>query len=506
MKRGWSFALLAIVGCSSQDSVATSPNAGPEAGGDGDVTGPPGEAGPPSGDVGPPYRFRYGINDGHRNGSWGDDKEATLASRAGAHSLRVKLPAMHLEKWGADIEVSDVKAYEALGMKDHLGFLIGSATIKQSTAPAGSPDWQNEQWIPKNLYEPIVGPDGKVNPNNYWAAYVYKAVSTYKPWIHVWHVWNEPDWVSDWNVTKTWNTEPPKASDLPRFHGSIFEYVRMLRVTREAARLADPEALVATGGIGYPSFLAALLRYTDDPAGGAVSAAYPSRGGAYVDVLDLHSYPIFGPKSSDAGVDGLLALKREMQAALDAAGVKVVAWNVSETGAPLTKTAGASVGGAEFARNYLLKTFTLAQANGIAGVDWFILSNGDATGGAFEHMGLYEDVASLPNVDAAKKTDLGVAYTTLWERLGGTKFDRPATDALKLPSTVRGAAFTDGKRRLVLWAATPADSETATTTLDVPTDRGFDAYAWDGAKTEKPASGGKVTLALTGSPTFFVER
>ena len=51
----------------------------------------------------------------------------------------------------------------------------------------------------------------------------------------------------------------PKAADLPRFNGSIHDYVRMLRVTKEAATKADPAALIATGGIGYPTFLAALL-------------------------------------------------------------------------------------------------------------------------------------------------------------------------------------------------------------------------------------------------------
>ena len=111
-----------------------------------------------------PWSFRYGLNMGHRNANWGDDKEATLGSRAGARSIRVKLPAMHLKTWGYDIEQGDVATYASLGMANHIGFLIGSETLALSTAPAGSADWQNEWFIPQNLYQPILGTDGNINP------------------------------------------------------------------------------------------------------------------------------------------------------------------------------------------------------------------------------------------------------------------------------------------------------------------------------------------------------
>lgn len=99
--------------------------------------------------------------------------------------------------------------------------------------------------------------------------------------------------MSDWHVVDGWKTAPPSKADLPRFNGSIFDYVRMLRIAKEGATKADPEAMIATGGIGYPPFLDAILRYTDDPEGGAVTTAYPSTGAAYVDVVDFHFYRIF---------------------------------------------------------------------------------------------------------------------------------------------------------------------------------------------------------------------
>lgn len=445
---------------------------------------------------------------GHRNASWGDDKEATLSSRAGADSIRVKLPAAHFARWGYDIEEGDLGAYASLGMGHHIGFLIGSDSVEHSVAPAGSADWQNEYYIPKNLYEPIFLANGDVNPDNYWAAYVYQTVSTYKQWVPVWHVWNEPDWVGDWRVTQTWDTDAPQAADLPRFNGSIFDYVRMLRVAREAAKKADPAALIATGGVGYPSFLSAILRYTDNPAGGAVTSEYPAKGGAYIDVLDFHYYPVFSPKSSDASLDDFIASKDALAGVLSDAGVSVRGWNVSENGAPSAATTDyPGVGSPEYARNYLIKMYVGAQAHGIGGVDWFILSNGDAgSDDAFTHMGLYEDIASLSTVDQATKTDSGTAYTTLTSVLAGASYDASATAALAAPAGVRAYVFGAAPRNIVVWAATGAQGEAASASFDVSTETGFDVKAWNGASSTLTPSGGKVTVALTGSPQFLIER
>lgn len=427
-----------------------------------------------------PHAFRYGLNLGHRNTAWGDTEAATLGARAGARSLRVKLPAAHLARWGYDIEVGDLEAYAALGMRDHIGFLIGSESVERTVAPPGSEDWQNEHYIPKNLHEPVLLPDGSVNPDNHWASYVYETVRTYKPWIKVWHVWNEPDWVPDWRVTERWATEPPTAADLPRFNGSIFDYVRMLRVTREAAKHADPEALIATGGIGYPSFLSAILRYTDNPNGGAVDADHPHKGGAYFDVVDFHYYPIFSPKSSDASVDDCMRLKDELAKVLADSGKVVVGWNASETGAPRATTPSyPEVGSPEYARNYLVKVMTTAQARGIDGLDWFILSNGaSSSDDVFDHMGLYEDIGALRTVEEGVLTETGRAYATLTQVLGGARYDAAATAALALPPTARGFAFDkDGSRRVALWAVTPAASESAEAAVELATATGFDVYA-----------------------------
>ena len=457
--------------------------------------------------------FRHGINYGYIPGIT-DEQSSLLARRAGANSARLSFPERHLETWGYDIETTDNASYVKNGITSSVVFL-GGPTAAHSTAPAGTPDWELDHHIPKNLYEPIFLADGNVNPDNYWATYVHKTVSTYKPWIKVWSVWNEPDWVSDWPATQTWGTEPPTKEQLVRFGGSIYDYVRMLRITHEVAKKADPEAKVAVGGLGYPTFLSAVLRYTDDPSGGAVSGDYPEKGGAYFDVVDMHYYPIFSPGNSDQGADGLIALKKEFQAVLEAAGASPKEWVITETGAPHVAIQGQN-SGPEYARSYLLKAMTKAQREGILGIDWFILSDGkNPSASPFESMGLYTNLEGIPSIDQAVLTDTGEAYATLGHVLDDARFDAASTAALGLPAGVEGAAFRvsadpAAKRAFVLWARASGAGEDAAASYDLAVPGAVRVYAWDSAKngdasTPVANAGGKVSLSLVGTPQIIVE-
>lgn len=508
-----SFLVLAAA-CSGGGGGSAAGETGGGGGSAGNGGGDPGSGGGGSGGssngLGGP--FRHGVNAGHRHPTWSDPELAKLAREAGADSQRISLPEQHLTTWGYEIEVGDIKQYAELGMSNHVAFLT-TPTAEHSTAPAGTPNWQIAEYMPKNLYQPVFLPDGKINPENYWGSYVYKTVSTYKNWVKVWEVWNEPDWVADWQVTVTWDENPPTKEQLPRFHGSIFDYVRMLRVTREAALEADPDAKIALGGIGYPNFLSAVLRYTDNPDGGAVTAEYPEKGAKYFDVLSFHYYPVFSPGSSDVGVRGFVDSKNALAKVLDAAGVNGKTWMVTETGAP-HELIGAGPGGAQYAVNYILKVMTTAQAEGIDGVDWYLLTDNAALGGSdssFDYMGLYYDVLELGAPSEAKLTDTGVAYRTHGQLLAGAAFDPGATAALALPASVGGAAFklSNGKAAFVLWAKTGAAGEDASATYSLAAGGPLKAYAWDygktGAATDLAPSGGSVSLSLTGTPQIFIE-
>ena len=101
--------------------------------------------------------------------------------------------------------------------------------------------------------------------------------------------------------TSKWETSPPNPDDLLHWHGTIFEYIRLLRITYEVAKKADPDCWEATGGLGYPYFLDGVMRYTDNPDNGKVTEEYPAYGGAYFDCDTCREYPQWGSYDMQTG-------------------------------------------------------------------------------------------------------------------------------------------------------------------------------------------------------------
>jgi hypothetical protein len=140
----------------------------------------------------------------------------------------------------------------------------------------------------KGLQQPIFAdgsdypePDKPINPDNLWANFVYAAVSRYRPggvlaqaegwpedWgVHVWEIWNEPDYDSFWQ-------------------GGINEYARLLKVAYIVTKQADPDATVMFGGLLYPTednWLARVLKiYANDPL--------REQFNWYMDQVAVHNY------------------------------------------------------------------------------------------------------------------------------------------------------------------------------------------------------------------------
>jgi hypothetical protein len=454
---------------------------------------------------GPTY-FRFGVNGGYYGPGIDRRESAQMSVAAGASSLRTTLPEYYLDRWGDAIEVEDYAYYETLGLGHHVCFLIGP-TAAHSTAPASAQEWELAHYAPKNLYEPIFLDDGSVNPDNYWAAYVERVAKNYGKYLDIYEVWNEPDQVGgNWQATEAWDTAPPKPSDLIWWNDTVFAYVRMLRITHEVVHRFDDDAAVTTGGIGYGSFLSALLRYTDEPDAGEVTDDFPEKGGRYLDVLSYHYYPVFGGGSSDRGVDGLLEARRDYVERLAAAGEGERKLVVTESGAP-RYAVGDYVGGEEYSASYLVKSMTLGHYAGLLGIDWFAQGDGAAEGAStdsFQYMGLYFDYSQAMAVADTSRSPQGDAYAWLSTWLPGTAADPAALAALGLPSNVRGAAFEKNEAKLlVLWAKTEGD-ETASATYELTTDGEVTIHGFalgDGEKTEsRVPEAGKVRLALTGMP------
>jgi hypothetical protein len=452
--------------------------------------------------------FTYGVNLGYYGSNLNDTMESQLGLAAGADSHRHKLTEVFLDQWGDTIHVAELQAMIMAGERDIVCNLIGPSAAN-SNAPAGG---NTEQYSPKNLDQPIFTSNGDVNPANAWAAFVERVVKTYSPYIHTWEVWNEPDQVGgNWQATQTWDTQPPKPSDLTWWNDTIFAYIRLLRVTYAVVHKLDPQGKVTLGGIGYPSFLNAILRYTDEPTAGAVDAAHPAKGGAYFDEVSFHYYPIFSPGNSDAGAKGLVTLHDQLQAELVKANVVGKGFIVTESGAP-RYALGTNPGGVDYAHDYLVKAMALAQGAGIGRIDWFILGDDKDPGASmnpYDYMGPYQNLTTVSGASSAVITETGIAYATMGHLLAGSLLDGATTTALSLPAGTRGVALRTSAQQhaYVVWAEA-ASGETATGMVTLPAGGPASVYAWDHSKTQAVStvmpSGGNVQVSVTSAPVIVI--
>lgn len=461
--------------------------------------------------------FLYGSNMGTYPG-WSDQQLAELLignpdrgiAGAGVNSLRPAMYDHFVERWGYGVRVSAFETYRQLGGKDHTIFLSGpDAAHREQTMHCDGVQSQTFA----NLYEPIWLAPGEVNPNNYYANYVYNVVKTYSPYVKYWEVWNEPDYTNNWQASQSWDQADPNPCDLTNFAAPIQSYVRMLRITHEIVRHLDDDALVCVGGLGYPRFLDAILRNTDNPNGGGVSAEYPKKGGDWFDCLSYHVYPMYyvgNNPHSDAAAAAVVNHKDAFQAVLDKYGYNGTTspkkpFIITESNIP-RRPIGGYLGGDEVQRNFLVKAAVLAQKAGISGLYVYGLSESRPIGQAsnpYEAMGFYEHVTGTPY--NASITPGGVAWRTVSQQLGARRYDPAATASLQLPAHIDGGAFyseIDKDYVYVLWAKTSGSSEDATAEYRFP--ESFNIAKATGFDWENKPSSISGTVSLSGSPLFVI--
>lgn len=468
---------------------------------------------PPTELTGP---FVYGSNMGSYSG-WSDEQLAEILmgnpgrdiAGAGVNSLRPAMYDHFVQQWGYDIRLNAFQFYGQLGGKDHTIFLNGPSDAHRDQTRYCN-GMQSQTFA--NLYEPIWLAEGKINPDNYYADYVYNVVKTYGPYVKYWEVWNEPDYTGSWQATQTWGQADPNPCDLPNFGAPIQSYVRMLRITYEIVRQLDNDGLVCVGGLGYPTFLDAILRNTDNPDGGSVSNSYPKKGGEWFDCVSYHVYPMYdlgNNRNSDAAAAAVVNHKNDFQQVLDRYGYDgsdhpEKAFVVTEVNIP-RKAVGGYVGGDEVQRNFLIKAAVVAQKAGIGGL--YIYGPAESVPLAqatepYQAMGLYQSMPASPY--NATITPGGVAWRTVSQLLRNSQYDAAATAALKLPDDVDGGAFYDSDRKrhsYVLWAKTGGTAETASARYTFPSELGIkEAALFDWQHKQSAVSG---TVELTGTPVFI---
>ncbi len=474
--------------------------------------------------------FFYGSNMGYYTSNRTDIDIAQLVSNIGGHTLRPALPHSFLKQYGYSVLLNTFKAYkENLDMHDLTVFVEGPADpVRDKNKYEGS---SVESKVFKNLYKPIWNSDSSINMDNYYADYIYQTAKIYGPYVKFWEVWNEPDFTTVKADIDQWLNRAPKADELDNLHAPFYYYVRMLRITYEVLKKFSPEAHVATGGIGYPNFLDALLRYTDNPDGGKVTAEYPSKGGAYFDVLSFHSYPNYSLRAwdnsignfryfrnSDNAADEVMSEKAEYEQILlnkgyDGNTHPKKIFIMTETGVA-RKTFDYRYGSDEMQRNFVMKTLVQSQKKDIRQVYFYQLGEkanvaDDTNYDEFKLMGFYENLLS-DQPGSEKLTQAGVAHQTTSSLLYGFKYDSLKTKNLISSNSVDGAAFIKNNEvRYILWAKTNTDeSEVAQVNYTFPPSLQLQKlfrYEWDYTKSNKTIEiDSGSTIALTGTPSIFI--
>lgn len=465
---------------------------------------------------------------------------------AGVKSLRPGIFESYAEVAGYDASLPIFQKYAELGMSEHT-VIVGFPSAAHQDPTQYCPGIQSTLFA--NMYSPIWdgGANGTpYNDSNYYAAYLYKTVNQYKDYVRFWEIWNEPGfdytgglgYLTPAAPNAWWNVNPNPCDY--KLRAPIFHYIRLLRISWDIIKSLDPEAYVVVSGTGYPSFLDAILRNTDNPVDGSVTSEYPLKGGAYFDVMGYHSYPHFDGglreysdvtqdwiyyRHSDGAANAMLQTKADYQTVLDNYGYNGTTypekqWIITEINLPRKEYPDPSdpgenfIGSALAQRNFIIKAMVTCMANGIQQMQVYKLAEDtefDNSYSEFDLMGLYKKLDYNHSYYQALN-EVGIAHKSASDVLFGKTFDPVRTAQMQLPANVGGAAMKDatGNFTYVLWAKTLTDmSETASATYSFPAALGVANLLkceWNASTSHDAVSVPSANIALTGTPIFLTQR
>ena len=477
--------------------------------------------------------FRPGTNLGYWP-NFSQQELGSLSARVGGRVVRPVLAESVLDIFGFDVAVENFEHWESLGMGDFIATL-------------GYPvDWHRDwtEYCPgtpstmfANLYTPIWdnGENGTpYNDENYFASYVYRVVTIYTPYVTFWEIWNEPGFDETFNLGwrdpgdpngNWWDNDPQPCDYILK--APIEHYVRTLRIAYEVIKTIAPEDKVLAGGFGFQSFLDAVLRNTDNPAGGSVTPEYPTGGGAYFEMQTLHNYPHFDgstisasngifERHSDRAAQGLIYRRDFFQEIYSNYGYDGITYpkkgNVcTEMNVPRAfdedpdRYFASEVG----QRNYLMKAFVTAIEQDIFQFHVFSIADKPGRPFGFDKMGLYQPIDSIVYGQEIMNPE-GVAMRTTSDLLWETTLDSEHSAELNMPAGAKGYAFKreDGRFMYMLWAETTEDhSEDASALYSFPVDLGIGAlekYEWNYYQSQTTEIIGPDNIELDATPIFLI--
>jgi hypothetical protein len=195
--------------------------------------------------------------------------------------MRFALPDYFTTFWGENIRAQAVQHYENIGLNLTLNIGFPHQTHRDTARYCAT----NPSELFKNLYENIWKRNNNgvwvVNDANDFARYVHRLTQSYAGKVKYWEIWNAPGVDVSGNkgwkprgAEDNWWDNNPEPCDLG-IHAPIQHMVRMMRIAYEVIKSVDSNAVVVFSGAGYPSFLDAICRNTDNPENGSVKPNYP---------------------------------------------------------------------------------------------------------------------------------------------------------------------------------------------------------------------------------------
>lgn len=462
----------------------------------------------------------------------------------GATTSRPALFESFVEAWGYDSRIYTFQHMKNLGMTD-MTCIVGFPSEAHRDHTVYCSDGITESALFANLYTPIWdnGENGTpYNDDNYYAAYLYKTVTLYKDHVKFWEIWNEPGFDLTWNTgwrpagdtEGNWWDEDPDPCDYV-LHAPIEHFVRTMRISYDIIKTIDPDAYVVLAGVGYESFLDAMLRNTDNPLDGTVTPEYPLGAGAYFDVMGFHTYPdIDGTlghfdsdlndwvryRHSDAAANGMKLRKDSYQNLLaqygyDGTTYPKKEWIVTENNTPRVAFGPITMASDESQVNYMLKTVVTAMREDIRQIHPYQLADRKTVTQAtseYDLMGMYLNFTGTTPYEHVVKTNAGIAYKSSSDALFKTIYDPAKTLEMNIPDSLDGGAFhdpTNNRYVYVLWAKTTIDmDETASGSYSFPSDFGYSDLimrVWDHSETGVDSTVLAASIPLTGRPRFFFD-
>jgi PKD repeat protein len=495
-----------------------------------------------------PYNggFRAGVNFDIFRG-FSDEDLANLAAGnpkigatgIGAKAVRPAFFEEFAEVFGYDSRDNAFKYYDTLGLKDNT-LIVGFPSPEHQDTAFYCPSVRSTVF--KNLYEPIWdnGANGTpVNDNNYYALYIWRIANKFKKQVKFWEIWNEPGldftggkgWLNKGAPGNWWDNNPDPCDY--KLRAPIQTYVRMLRISYEIIKTVDPNAYVVTSGLGFPAFLDAILRNTDNPNNGERTPQYPLGGGAYFDGIGYHAYPHFDDalrvynvqrqafdyfRHSDAAGADMGRTKQLFDKVLRDYGYNgqrfpKKEYLITEANVP-RKEFGDFAGSEALQRNWAAKAIVSCLKNDIRQLHVFKIAEETSFETAtysFDVMGFYEHL-NYNNKLRPKLTQLGISYRSASQILFGKGYDSIQTRAMNLPTNVDGIAVRDsnGVLTYVLWAKTTVDrSEVANATYSFPSNFGYTELIkrdWAFSQNQNLTPILAQNIILTATPIFLTEQ